>query len=108
MHSRSRLGRTLSRFSCLALAAVLALLLSTSMASAAADMENGAYAEVDDSEGDVHQGDWEYDPYYVFPLTRHMPDSELPMAGQIALYPVAFVIDLIQWPIGALAGLAGK
>jgi hypothetical protein len=51
---------------------------------------------------------WEYDPYYIFGLTRHMSDSGLPLAGQIALYPFAFVIDLGQWPIGALAGLAGK
>ena len=51
---------------------------------------------------------WDYDPYYIFPLTRHMSDSGLPLAGQIALYPFAFVIDLGQWPIGALAGLAGK
>ena len=54
-----------------------------------------------------HRG-WEYDTYYIFPLTRHMPDSELPLAGQIALYPLAFIIDLGQWPFGALAGLAGK
>ena len=51
---------------------------------------------------------WEYDPYYIFPLTRHMPDSELPLIGQIALYPLAFIIDLGQWPWGVLAGLAGK
>ena len=53
-------------------------------------------------------GGWEFDPYYIFPLTRHMSDSELPLAGQIALYPLAFFIDLIQWPFGTLAGLAGK
>jgi hypothetical protein len=51
---------------------------------------------------------WEYDPYYIFPLTRHMPDSELPLAGQIILYPIGFMIDLVQWPLGALAGLGGK
>jgi hypothetical protein len=62
-----------------------------------------------DSSGEeqYHDG-WEYDPYYIFPLTRHMPDSELPLAGQIVLYPIAFIIDLGQWPLGALAGLAGK
>jgi len=51
---------------------------------------------------------WEYDPYYIFPLTRHMEDSGLPFPAQVALYPVAFALDLGQWPIGALAGLAGK
>lgn len=56
----------------------------------------------------THADRWEYDPYYVFPLIRHMPDSGLPLAGQIALYPLAFVVDLGSWPVGALAGLAGK
>jgi hypothetical protein len=51
---------------------------------------------------------WRYDTYYIFPLTRHMPDSELPMAGQIALYPFAFAIDLVQWPFGVLVGLGGE
>jgi len=55
-----------------------------------------------------YQDGWEYDPYYIFPLTRHMPDTELPLAGQIILYPIGFLIDLAQWPLGALAGLAGK
>lgn len=51
---------------------------------------------------------WEYDPYYVFPLTRHMEETELPLYGRVILYPIGFAIDLIQWPVGALAGLMGK
>ena len=58
------------------------------------------YAESDEEYPEMSD-EWEYDTYYIFPLTRHMPDSELPMAGQIALYPLAFIIDLGQWPIGA-------
>jgi hypothetical protein len=68
--------------------------------SAAGSGHRGAAEEVADG--------WEYDPYYIFPLTRHMSDTELPMAGQIVLYPFAFMIDLVQWPLGTLAGLAGK
>ena len=60
------------------------------------------------STGEAYDDGWEYDSYYIFPLTRHMSDSELPLAGQIVLYPIGFAIDLIQWPFGALAGLGGK
>jgi len=52
--------------------------------------------------------EWRYDTYYLFPLTRHMPDSGLPLYGQIMLYPLSAAIDLVQLPIGALAGLAGE
>jgi len=55
-----------------------------------------------------HESDWEYDPDYLFALTRNMPDSGLPRVGQVLLYPLGFAIDLAQWPVGALAGLAGK
>jgi hypothetical protein len=62
----------------------------------------------DDAPPEASSDGWEYDDYYIFPLTRNMSDSGLPQAGQIALYPLAFLIDLAQWPVGALAGLAGK
>jgi hypothetical protein len=32
---------------------------------------------------------WHYCSYYILPLTRHMQDSGLPLAGQIFLYPLA-------------------
>ena len=51
---------------------------------------------------------WQYDPYYIFPLTRHMSDSGLPLWAQIPLYPIGFAIDLVQWPVGLLAGLGGR
>lgn len=61
---------------------------------------------IDETNPTDHDG-WRYGTYYIFPLTRHMPDSELPVAGQIALYPFAFAIDLVQWPFGVLVGLGG-
>ena len=94
----------------LALVLGMGCLLLTSAAFAAEDLNDGSSGGQtgDMEEGAYDDDSWEYDSYYIFPLTRHMSDSELPMAGQIALYPLACVIDLVQWPIGALAGLAGK
>ena len=68
---------------------------------------NTDFEAIDETDQTDNDG-WRYDTYYIFPLTRHMPDSELPMAGQIALYPFAFAIDLVQWPFGALVGLGGE
>ena len=51
---------------------------------------------------------WHYCSYYILPLTRHMQDSGLPLAGQIVLYPLAAAFDIAQLPFGALAGLAGE
>jgi len=51
---------------------------------------------------------WHYCSYYILPLTRHMQDSGLPLAGQIFLYPLAAAFDIAQLPFGALAGLAGE
>ena len=93
------------------LCAALFFGLTTSSKVMAAEPEpssdrSGSYAEVA-SEG-PHEDGWEFDTYYIFPLTRHMSDSGLPYGGQIALYPLAFALDLVQWPVGVLAGLAGK
>ena len=101
------------------LCATLVLGLSSSRATAAegepsADLSEASSESTGPEDGtesaseEPHDGGWEYDDYYIFPLTRHMPDSELPMAGQIALYPFAFLIDLVQWPFGALVGLGGE
>jgi hypothetical protein len=51
---------------------------------------------------------WHYCTYYILPLTRHMHDSGLPLAGRIFLYPLAAAFDIAQLPFGALAGLAGE
>ena len=71
------------------------------------DLPNTESVAIDETDQTENHG-WRYATYYIFPLTRHMPDSELPMAGQIALYPFAFAIDLVQWPFGALVGLGGE
>ena len=64
-----------------------------------------SYADAPTSGGDAG---WHYCSYYILPLTRHMRDSGLPLAGRIALYPLALAFDIGQLPFGALAGLAGE
>ncbi len=93
------------------LCAALLFGLTTSSKLMAAEPEpssdrSGSYAEVASEE--PREDGWEYDTYYIFPLTRHMPDSGLPFGAQIVLYPLAFSLDLVQWPVGVLSGLAGK
>jgi len=83
-------------------------LLASTEASAIKDPYDASAAGSDERVAAEDIDDWEYDPYYIFPLTRHMSDTELPIAGQVVLYPFAVMIDLVQWPLGALAGLAGK
>jgi hypothetical protein len=91
------------------LASLLLLLLTVAGPVQAEDSgATNADSEMNDEADQAGDQGWRYDTYYIFPLTRHMPDSELPMAGQIALYPFAFVIDLVQWPFGALVGLGGE
>ena len=91
---------------------ILSLPLGASAAGSDTASRYGGTGSGDSTRMSADDGDdpdgWEYDTYYIFPLTRHMSDSGLPRAGQIALYPLAFVIDLGQWPFGALAGLAGR
>lgn len=108
MNSRWQSDRLLITLSLFVLAFGLAYFMTAGAASAAADRPDESSYGSGDATHQGYDDGWEYDPYYVFPLTRHMSDSELPMAGQIALYPFAFVIDVVQLPIGALAGLAGK
>jgi hypothetical protein len=50
---------------------------------------------------------WRYDTYYLFPLTRHMDEAEIPRGCQIPLYPFTVAIDIAQLPFGAIAGLFG-
>jgi len=110
MNFRWRLDRFSSSVSLMALAFGIGCLLtaSTSSADADADADAGYSDRSRDAAEETQADGWEYDPYYIFPLTRHMSDSGLPKGGQYALYPLAVVIDLGQWPFGALAGLAGK
>jgi hypothetical protein len=108
MNSRRR-SRELSTVSIvLTLALGMGCLLASGQASAVKDPYDASSGGSEDMAEQQNGDRWEYDPYYIFPLTRHMSDAELPIAGQVVLYPVAFVIDLVQWPFGTLAGLAGK
>jgi hypothetical protein len=108
MNLRSQFDRLLTAGNRLTLSIGLACLLATSTVSAADEMGDEASGPSAGAHEESYGESWEYDPYYVFPLTRHMSDSGLPVAGQYALYPLAFVLDLASWPVGALAGLAGK
>ena len=108
MTYRSRFGRLLTAGSFLALWVGLTCLLATSTVSAADETADPSSSQSAAGLEEPYDESWEYDPYYIFPLTRYMSDSGLPSAGQYALYPFAFVIDLGIWPLGALAGLAGK
>jgi hypothetical protein len=51
---------------------------------------------------------WRYDTEYIFPLTRHMHCSGLPMAAQVVMYPFAAIIDVFELPVGAIVGLGGE
>ena len=91
---------------------MLMVMLVALIAAAPASAEGGRSDEATSSSGSAsasgHDEAWQYDPYYIFPLTRHMSDSGLPLWAQVPLYPIGFAIDLVQWPVGALAGLAGQ
>ncbi len=50
---------------------------------------------------------WSYSTYYLYPLTRHMDESEITGGWRYALYPLTVVLDTVQLPWGALAGLFG-
>lgn len=91
---------------------MLMLIFAGLIAAGPASAEDGSSRYETRSSGSVsvtgYDDGWQYDPYYIFPLTRHMGDSGLPLWAQIPLYPIGFAIDLVQWPVGVLAGLGGK
>ena len=90
------------------LSAGMWVLLMAGLAPAAKADSHERDSESTYAYSDPEDEGWRYDTYYIFPLTRHMPDSELSLGVQIALYPLAFAIDLGQWPFGAIAGLGGE
>ena len=51
---------------------------------------------------------WGYGTDYLFPLTRSLTDSEVPLWGKIPVYPLAVIFDLAQLPLGAIGGLWGS
>ena len=104
-----------------ALAAAAAVVLSSPAASAAAsasastaasssaeDAQTEPVSAQNESQSGSGDEEWRYNTYYIFPQTRHMKDTSLPKYGQYALYPLAAVCDVVQLPIGALAGLLGE
>jgi hypothetical protein len=86
--------------------------LNTAGPASAGDGSSGYATSSSDSSKSIwvsgYDDGWQYDPYYIFPLTRHMNDSGLPFWAQVPLYPIGFAIDLVQWPVGLLAGLGGQ
>ena len=119
MNSR-RLLRFLLELSALALLSALVFSLPTAAwagqdegsdpMGAIGDADTMDYSKTSekDMRGAASETGWRYDTYYLMPLTRHMPESGLPRYGQIMLYPFGALIDLIQLPVGALAGLVGE
>ena len=85
--------------------AALALLFVLCAAPAAA--EPGAAASEESQPSRLPDSHWSYGTYYLYPLTRHMEESKIPMACRYALYPVAAILDTVQLPLGAIAGLFG-
>ena len=84
------------------------VLLVAGLAPVAVADSHARGSESTDTYANPEDEGWRYGTYYIFPLTRHMPDSELSLGVQIALYPFAFAIDLGQWPLGVIAGLGGE
>jgi hypothetical protein len=91
---------------------MLMVMLAGLIAAGPASAEDGSSGYATRSSDSVsvsgYDDGWRYDPYYIFPLTRHMDDSGLPLWAQIPLYPIGFAIDLVQRPVGVLAGLGGQ
>jgi hypothetical protein len=94
-----------------------AMILLLSSAASADDMGGEAIdvpppvqseATYTDAYTDSTGSGWQYDDYYIFPLTRHMQESGLPRVAQYLMYPLAVGFDLGQLPFGAVAGLGGK
>jgi len=86
----------------LALTAAVAVVLSGSAASAEDTQTEPVSTQASSDDG------WRYNTFFLFPLTRHMKETELPEYGQYILYPFAVGLDIIQFPVGALGGLLGE
>jgi hypothetical protein len=101
------MGRTPAR------ALVLTGLIASLLAGGTAAAEGYATGDSGESGAAVDAGDrggdraWRYDTYYLFPLTRHMGEAEIPLPCRIPLYPFAVAVDTVQLPFGAIAGLFG-
>jgi len=99
------MGRTTSR--ALVLMGLITSLLLGGSAAALNDGDSaGSGAAVETADRGLDRP-WRYDTYYLFPLTRHMDEAEIPRPCRIPLYPFAVAIDIVQLPFGAIAGLFG-
>jgi hypothetical protein len=91
-----------------ALGAAIALVLLTAAyappATAEAGPGTGTTTTVPASEPD---DGWRYSTYYLYPLTRHIEESGAGRGWRFALYPLTVVLDTVQLPLGAIAGLFG-
>jgi hypothetical protein len=97
---------TMTRSKSVGAAILLALLLAIWTSPAAA--EAGPATTTTTSTRSAGLGDdWRYSTYYLYPLTRHMEESDIPKGWRIPLYPITAVLDTAQLPFGALAGLFG-
>ena len=59
------------------------------------------------SSSDLPDDGWRYGTYYLYPLTRHMGESEASKPWSYGMLPFTVVLDTVQLPFGALAGLFG-
>ena len=93
----------------LAILSIVAVAVLLPGVSASAQ-EPGAYRSTAraDRQSAYGSDEWHYNTYYIFPLVRHMSDSELPQYGQYLCYPLAAALDIAQFPAGVLGGLLGE
>ena len=91
----------------LRIASALALLFALCASPSWAEREQGATMGAAVSSGPSDTG-WRYNSYYIYPLTRHMDESDIPKGWpRYALYPVTLALDTVQLPAGAVIGLFG-
>ncbi len=91
-----------------AVTVALGLVLCASLALAEGNAGESA-KDTSATQSSALPGDeWSYGTYYIYPLTRHMDESDIPQTCRYALYPIAAVLDTVQLPFGALAGLFGE
>jgi hypothetical protein len=105
LHGGSKQAMTASKSFSAAIALAFLLVAGASPAAAEAGPTSTVTTTVTPAEDDS----WQYDTYYIYPLTRHMDESEIiPEYWRYPLYPVTALLDTAQLPFGALAGLFGK
>ena len=87
------------------LVAAIAFALFFGLWSSPSAAESGP-SETDHSR-DLPDDGWRYGTYYLYPLTRHIGESEVSKPWRHAMLPFTVVLDTAQLPFGAIAGLFG-